>query len=85
MIEVLQGWELCISLGLLSVHLQTPLWDYMAEELKLLFEEVAFLYIQYQVGLSKFMENSVEMLNVLLWCLWVDDDIIDVEETDFPP
>lgn len=57
----------------------------MAEELKLLFEEVAFLYIQYQVGLSKFMENSVEMLNVLLWCLWVDDDIIDVEETDFPP
>lgn len=38
----------------------------MTEELELFFEEFAFLYIQYLVCLSKFMENSVDMLNVLL-------------------
>ncbi len=31
----------------------------MAEELKLWFEEVAFLHIQCQVGLGEFMEDRV--------------------------
>lgn len=45
---------------------RSPLGDYMAEELKLLLEEVGFLHVQCQVGLGKFMENSIKVLNVLL-------------------
>lgn len=34
----------------------------MAEELKLLLKKVAFLHVQCQPGLGKFMENSIKVL-----------------------
>ena len=48
----------------------------------LFWEEVAFLWLEFEMGFSKPLENGLQMLQMLVYCLAENQYVIQIVEAD---